>query len=64
MIVNGKEMNFKEGITIRELLDKIKVDEDKVVVEVDLNIVDRNEYSEKKLSAKSKVEVIRFVGGG
>lgn len=64
MIVNGKEVNFKEGITIIELLNEINVDKDKVVVEVDLEIVDKNEYSKKKLSTASKVEVIRFVGGG
>lgn len=64
MIVNGKKMDFKQGITVTELLNEIKVDRDKVVVEVDLEIIDRNEYSQKKLSTASKVEVIRFVGGG
>ncbi|WP_406787243.1 sulfur carrier protein ThiS [Clostridium neuense] len=64
MIVNGKKMDFKQGITVTELLNEIKVDRDKVVVEVDLEIIDRNEYSQKKLFTASKVEVIRFVGGG
>ncbi|WP_234122407.1 sulfur carrier protein ThiS [Clostridium hydrogenum] len=64
MIVNGKEMNFKEGITVKELLKEIKLDEDKVVVEVDLEIINKNEYNQKKLSTTSKVELIRFVGGG
>lgn len=64
MIVNGKKMDFKQGITVTELLNEIEVDRDKVVVEVDLEIIDRNEYSQKKLSTASKVEVIRFVGGG
>lgn len=64
MIVNGKEMNFKEGITVKELLKEIKLDEDKVVVEVDFEIINKNEYNQKKLSTTSKVELIRFVGGG
>lgn len=64
MIVNGKEMNFKEGITVIELLNEINVEKDKVVVEVDFEIIDKNEYSKKKLSTASKVELIRFVGGG
>jgi sulfur carrier protein len=64
MIVNGKEMNFKEGITVIELLNEINVEKDKVVVEVDFQIIDKNEYSKKKLSTASKVELIRFVGGG
>lgn len=64
MIVNGKEMNFKESITVIELLNEINVDKNKVVVEVDLEIIDKSEYSKKKLSTASKVEIIRFVGGG
>lgn len=64
MIVNGKEMSFKQGITVIELLNEINIDKDKVVVEVDMEIIDKNEYSKKKLCTASKVEVIRFVGGG
>ncbi|KOF56750.1 thiamine biosynthesis protein ThiS [Clostridium sp. DMHC 10] len=64
MLVNGKEINFKEGITVTQLLNEINVDKDRVVVEVDMEIVDRNEYDKKMLCTSSKVEVIRFVGGG
>ncbi|MBS4538593.1 sulfur carrier protein ThiS [Clostridium sp. D2Q-11] len=64
MIVNGKEMELANGITILDLLDKLEIEPDKVVVEVDLEIIDKSEYNNKKLSSNSKVEIIRFVGGG
>lgn len=64
MLVNGKEMNFKDGITIEELLNELKIEAYKVVAEVDLNIVDKEEYAVTKLTSNSKVELIRFVGGG
>lgn len=64
MIVNGKEMSFKDGITIEELLNELKIEAYKVVVEVDLNIIDKEEYATTKLTSDSKVELIRFVGGG
>lgn len=64
MIINGKEMDFKEGITLSNLLKSLNVPEDKVVVEVDLNILSKDEYKTYKLSTESKVEIIRFVGGG
>ncbi|MBU5269596.1 sulfur carrier protein ThiS [Clostridium sporogenes] len=64
MIINGNDMDFKEGITIEELLNNLKINKDKVVVEVDLNIIDKDEYNSFKLSTDSKVEIIRFVGGG
>lgn len=64
MIINGEEMAFNEGITIAELLKSLSLDADKVLVEVDLEIIHKSEYEVKKLSSSSKVEIIRFVGGG
>ena len=64
MIINGNKMDFKEGITIEELLNNLDINKEKVVVEVDLNIIDKDEFSSFKLSTDSKVEIIRFVGGG
>ncbi|KGM97539.1 thiamine biosynthesis protein ThiS [Clostridium novyi A str. 4552] len=64
MIVNGEEMNVDSGITVEELLQKLKFNENRVVVEVDLTIIGKKDYSIKKLDANSKVEIIQFVGGG
>ncbi|KHD37227.1 thiamine biosynthesis protein ThiS [Clostridium acetobutylicum] len=64
MLVNGKDMNFDDEITVYELLDKMNIESSQVVVEVDLEILDKDEYKQKKLSSESKVEVVRFVGGG
>jgi sulfur carrier protein len=57
-------MNFEDGITVREMLEKLELDIQKVVVEVDLKIINKDEFSTKKLRTESKVEIIRFVGGG
>ncbi|AVP54285.1 hypothetical protein K144313037_15630 [Clostridium tetani] len=64
MIINGNEMNFKENITIEEILKELNINKDKVVVEVDLNIISKDEFNTFKLFTNSKVEIIRFVGGG
>lgn len=64
MVINGEVMDLKNGISINEILESLGIDPEKVVVEVDLEIVDRNEFSVKKLSSDSKIEIIRFVGGG
>jgi sulfur carrier protein len=64
VIVNGKEMNFKDSITVKELLENLNIHSDRVVVEVDMDIIPKDEYSQKKLYSYSKVEIIRFVGGG
>jgi sulfur carrier protein len=64
MVVNGNELEFTDNLTVSKLLGNLKLDANKVVVEVDLNIVYKDAYESTKLSSDSKVEIIRFVGGG
>lgn len=63
MIVNGKEMNF-ENITILQLLKNLSLDMKRVVVEVNREIVSKEEYPEYLLNGEDKIEIISFVGGG
>lgn len=64
MIVNGEKMDIQAGTTVEDLLQKLNFNDNRVVVEVDLAIVSKDEYSIKKLDTNSKVEIIQFVGGG
>lgn len=64
MIVNGKEMNFEENITIDELLNKLNLSKDKVVVELNLEIICKEEYSTRLINHEDKIEIVSFVGGG
>lgn len=63
MIVNGKDMYF-ENITISQLLDKLNLDMDKVVVEVNFEIISKESYSDFVLNKEDKIEIISLVGGG
>lgn len=64
MIINGEEASYEEGITVEELLKSLKLQPEKVVVEVDREIIGRDDFKHKKLTTASQVELIRFVGGG
>ncbi|WP_026884078.1 sulfur carrier protein ThiS [Clostridium akagii] len=64
MIINGEEQDFEIGITIEDLLKKLNIDAERIVIEVDLEIIPKDEFKTKKLGSESKVELIRFVGGG
>lgn len=63
MLVNGNEMSF-DNITILELLNHLNLDMNKVVVEVNLEIVLKENYSHYVLNKEDKIEIISFVGGG
>lgn len=64
MIVNGKEMNFEENLTVLELLKNLSISESRVVVEVNYNIITKEQFSEVILNKEDKVEIVSFVGGG
>lgn len=64
MKVNGKEVQFPEGTTVSQILDNYKIDRNRVVVEIDMKIVDESEYDTYIPDKEAIVELIAFVGGG
>ncbi|GIM28898.1 thiamine biosynthesis protein ThiS [Clostridium polyendosporum] len=63
MIINGKEYQFKD-ITIKEVLKEFNLNEEKVVVEVNFEIIPKEQYGNFILKQNDSLEVISFVGGG
>lgn len=64
MVINGKNLAIYNGVTVKELLKKLNLLENKVVVEIDKNIILREDFQEVKLYENNKIEIISFVGGG
>lgn len=64
MQINGKSMDIENNITVEDLISKLNLNKDKLVVEVNLSIVYKDNYSTFHLNENDKVEIISFVGGG
>lgn len=64
MIINGEEKDLKEGITVIEMLETLGLNKDKVVVEINLDIISKDKYSQMALNKKDKIEIVGFIGGG
>ena len=64
MILNGKTIDLKEDISEEQLLKDYDLNPQKVVVEVNMEILDDEVYSTYLLKNEDTVEVISFVGGG
>lgn len=62
--VNGQPRQVAEGTTVAQLLEQLDVDPRQVVVEVNLQIIKREERASAALAAGDAVEIVRFVGGG
>jgi len=64
MNINGKYIKLEQSKTIRELLLELKINENRVVVELNREIIAKEDYSNINLKEDDTIEVISFVGGG
>ena len=64
IIVNGEQKDFKEGFTIIALLAELGVQNERVAVELNLDIVPRGRFGDTILKDGDRVEIVSFVGGG
>ena len=62
--VNGKDIALYELKTISDLLKELNVNEKRVVVELNKEIVVKEDFGKVNLQDDDTVEVISFVGGG
>lgn len=61
--VNGEKVQAS-GQTIAEYLNNAGYNAERVVVELNLQIVSKEKYSEHILKKDDSVEILNFVGGG
>ena len=62
--VNARELSFVENENLYDLLERANFNPDFVAVEVDENLVKRENFKDFLLQDGAKVEVFAFVGGG
>jgi len=63
-MINGKEMDVPEGITVADFLARHNLQPKSVVVEVNKVIIEREKYGVLILKEGDAVEIVRFIGGG
>ena len=64
ILVNGKETNVKDGMTVAELLSGLKANVKYAAVELNLRMLDKAQYGTTGLKENDKVEVVQPMGGG
>ena len=64
IIINGIKKDVKESITIKELLEELKILDKTMAVAVNMNIVKKDDWDKFSLKENDKVEALNFVGGG
>ena len=62
--LNGDSYEINDGSNLDQLLNKLKIKKNKVAIEVNGEIVEKNKYTNLILNEDDKVEIVHFIGGG
>ena len=62
--VNGKKVIFNKNETIETLIKKLKIPLNKVAIELNKKILNKNKISKIKLNNNDNIEIVHFIGGG
>lgn len=64
LVVNGVARTAPPGSTVRDLIEALGLVPETIVVELNLEILDRSAYGEIELRSGDRLELVHFVGGG
>jgi len=64
IVVNGKELEYKDNITVEDILNNLNIKEKVMAVAVNMEIVKKDNWKIFKVKNGDKIELLHFVGGG
>ncbi len=64
LMVNGELREFTDVSTVRDLLNHFQIVNKIVVVELNLEIIERDAYDGTQINENDRIEIVHFVGGG
>ena len=62
--VNGKLSMINDNLSILQLLKRLKIPLKKVAIELNEEIIDKNNLDKLILKKDDKIEIVHFIGGG
>jgi len=64
LTVNGEKQEFYGIANVTELVSHYRLQDKLVVVEIDGEVIDRNDWEQTQLKDGMTIELVHFVGGG
>jgi sulfur carrier protein len=62
--LNGKFLKINETLNLLTFLKELKIPLKKVAIELNQEIIDKNNLKTIKLKNNDKIEIVHFIGGG
>jgi thiamine biosynthesis protein ThiS len=64
ILVNGESEQVPDSLNVVQLLEHLKLQGDRVAVELNREIVGRDRWAATQLKDHDRLEIVQFVGGG
>jgi thiamine biosynthesis protein ThiS len=64
VMLNGETRELRDGLTVAELVGELGLRARRIAVEVNLDILPRDDYGGRALRDGDVVEIVHFIGGG
>lgn len=63
-IINGDNFTFDRALSIQEVIQELDLDETRMIVEHNEQLIQREQFSKYKVTDDDHLELLEFVGGG
>lgn len=63
-IINGRQHTFETAVTISSLLDHLDIEEHRIVIEHNGELIKKEAFSNRTVQNNDRLELLEFVGGG
>ncbi len=62
--LNGEKHSLSGGICVSDLINNLQLQDKRIAVEVNLNVIPRSQFSQYHLNSGDQVEIVQAIGGG
>jgi len=64
IVLNGENKEISENISLKHLVDKLELKQERVAIELNKTVARRKDWAEIMLKEGDSLEIVHFVGGG
>jgi thiamine biosynthesis protein ThiS len=64
LIINGDEREFADGLRLAGLVEQLGMKPERVAIELNRDIIPRDQWAATALKNGDRLEIVHFVGGG
>jgi len=62
--INGEARDFPPPLSVASLVEQLGMKQDRIAVELNRNILPREQWDKTPLGEGDRLEIVQFVGGG